>query len=247
MQYVIGSGWWCDHAAGLGAHQNKCVGHPIIRSLPWHDIWKYFIFRYTTPRKVVIVDSASPVTPAADARIEFISLDRNYQYIRTCRGVGNSYNGWLRGFALGAWYAWSCSCDFIYVEQDCLVVGEDWPQALTKMAEGRYPLFGRKCNSPLQQSLVFLPYRRIPEFLHALMAIKSSASMICESAFFKTAKRVPFRLLPFGVGRTRPIDFSAKQLYGQHWTRQELMLLAKREGVVKKVQALFTAWTNAGA
>lgn len=241
-KYVIGSGWYCKDPNGtLGAiHGHPQVGDPVIRSLRWHDVWKYFLFRYAAPAKVVIVDSASPYKPEPDSRIEWIELDENYQYSNKTR-----YNGWLRGFMLGAWYAWNCNANFIYVEQDCLVIGKGWTKVMEKAAAGSHPLFGKRYRSPIQQSLVYLPYKEIPKFLYLLTLPKNP--MTCEVRFHNTSKgkpAIPYKMIPFGVGRARPINWKAKHFYAQHWSREELVSLGKREKVNGMIKGLLEGGDN---
>lgn len=228
MRYVVGSGWWCNNPKGVDIEHGKHkVGHRLIRSLTWHGIWKRVLFEHANPVKTIVVDSASPVIPEHDDRVEWVRLDRNYQY------AGLKYNGWIRGFMVGAWYAWNCEADFIYVEQDCLVIGEGWVDKLYERAEGKHPLFGRAFKSPIQQSLVFLPSSVIPAFLHGVAA--SQGRMTCEKRFQQVGQKLGARTLPFGVGRIRPIQFKAPCFYAQHWTEPELLVLAKRLGMKRNL------------
>jgi hypothetical protein len=152
------------------------------------------------------------------------------------------FNGWIRGFMTGAWYAFMCSSDFIYIEQDCLVIGKDWVQALYKKSDGRFPLYGGKFRHPIQQSLVFVPCRVIPRLLYVLCSIKQA--MTCETRFHHSSvvkQGVPYKKLPFGVGRVRPINWDAKWLYAQHWSVDELIQLGKREGVNGMIKKLLEA------
>lgn len=244
-KHVIGSGWYCASPEGAtgSIHGHPQVGEGVIRSIRWHDVWKYFLFRYTDPAKVIIVDSASPNKPSKDPRLEWVELDANYQY-----DPKTHFNGWIRGFMMGAWYAWNCNANYIYVEQDCLVIGKNWVTACEKMAEGRYPLLGRRFRSPIQQSLVYLPYGSIPKFLY-LLTVQTKA-MTCEQRFHNTSKGkagLSYKTIPFGVGRARPIDWKAKHLYAQHWSKHELVALGKREGVNGMIKGLLEGGDNAGS
>lgn len=235
-KYVIGSGWYCRHPDGSTGkvHGHPQVGEAVIRSIDWHSVWKYFLFRYTSPAKVIVVDSNSPYKPERDDRIEWVSLDDNYQYNKKTH-----YNGWLRGFMTGAWYAWNCNANFVYIEQDCLVIGKNWMKAVEKQAVGKFPLFGKRFRSPIQQSLVYLPYAVIPKFLYYLTLPKNA--MTCEVRFHNTSKGkvgLPYKTIPFGVGRNRPINWKAKHFYAQHWNKSELVALGKREGVNGMIKGL---------
>jgi hypothetical protein len=236
-RYVIGSGWWCANPQGTEEAEkgHKKWGDRFIRSVAFHEVWKRYIFQYTNPVKIVIVDSASPFKPEIDARLEWISLDRNYQPLAT------AFNGWIRGFLTGAWYAWNCSCDFIYVEQDCLALGA-WVDAIYKKTDGKHPMYGgyqwggHKLRSwVIQQSLVFLPVQCIPRWLY--LVTQDSTKMACEKRFISFRKTMPYQTLPFGYGRIRPLRVSDSVFYAQHMNRKELLAIAKREGDKELSQA----------
>ena len=239
MKYVIGSGWWCSANQGTAGKEFGLpkVGHPCIRGTDFFNVWLYFVKRYTAPLKIVVVDSASPISPPGahtNPDYEYLSLDRNYHAVKKTR-----YNGWLRGFMMGAWYSWNCNADFIYIEQDCLVIGKDWVQAIYKASTGRHLLVGSRFRHPLQQSLVFIPHEQIPRFLYHLAQINKP--LTCEMRFHNVGKMktgVGYRRLPFGVGRVRPIDWKAKHLYAQHWTEAELRRLGQREQVNGMIKEL---------
>jgi len=240
LNYVIGTGWWCSNTNGTEGREFGLpkVGHPVIRSQRFFNLWLYFVRRYTKPQKIIVVDSASPIKPPGfDKRdYEYVSLDRNYHSVKN-----TLFNGWIRGFMTGASYAWNCNCDFIYVEQDCIAVGRDWVDALYKKSDLRKPLFGSKFRSPIQQSLVFLPNKLIPKFLYLLAT--TIKPMNCETRFHTLSKLkggMGYGTLPFGVGRVRPIDWKAKHLYVQHWTDAELRELGKREKVNGMINNLLT-------
>jgi len=77
-----------------------------------------------------------------------------------------------------------------------------------------------------------LPYKIIPRYLFLLS--QQPGGLNCEARFHKIAKLkhgIGYKILPFGFGRTRPIDWSAKHLYAQHWSDSELRQLGKREKV----------------
>jgi len=245
MRYVIGTGWWCSKKEGTEGKEFglKKVGHPAIRSQQFFHVWQYFLRRYTKPVKVVVVDSASPLPPPVtmpNPGFEYISLDRNYHAVKN-----TLFNGWIRGFMTGAWYAWNCDSDFIYVEQDCLVVGRGWVEALYEASGKRKPLYGSKFRNPIQQSLVFVPHAMIPRFLYIMAQIRKA--MTCETRFHEISKvknGIGYGILPFGVGRVRPIDWKSKHLYVQHWTDAELRQLGKREGVNGMITKLLNGTLN---
>ena len=87
----------------------------MIRTPLFHKMWYRSLCRFASPEKIFIVDSNSPVAPPLhldDARIEFVSLDRNYGHATTC---DSKMCGWSRSVLLGAAYALCCDADyFVY-------------------------------------------------------------------------------------------------------------------------------------
>lgn len=242
MRYVIGTGWWCADEHGTpagGRHGGHIVcGDRHIRSKQFFALWSHFIKRYTAPIKVIMTDSASPVTPPPSTKAfpyEYVSLDRNYHSVKNTH-----YNGWLRSFINGAWYAWCCDADYLYIEQDCIVLGADWVTAAYAVARRHQLVVGSAYRSPIQQSLVFVPHNRISHFINAVLSLPRNITT-CELRFHKAAHKsngLGYALLPFGVGRARPIPWGAQHLYAQHWTVDELQMLGKREHVEQLVAEL---------
>jgi hypothetical protein len=197
--------------------------------------------RHTTPVRIVIVDSAAPHRPQPLSGEEWITLDRNYQ------GIGDgTLNGWARGFALGAWYAWCCSADFIYVEQDCLVSGAGWVEAIyahsikrghTRFLVGdtRQRIQRRKYHVPwqLQQCLVFVPRELIPRLLGTWCDYPADGE---EERMADCG--VSWDCLPFGCGRLRPVNWRARHLYLQHLKPREIIRMANREGMAREARRI---------
>jgi len=230
-RYIVGTGWWCSTPMGEKSERNP--SHPFIRSTRFHEIWKYFVFKYTAPYKVVVIDSASPYVPEPDDREEWIRLDKNYQSPYCTPEINKGHNGWMRGFTLGMLYARHCNSDFVYIEQDCIVIGKGWLSEIYKASEGKYIMVGprkfKDCKpipQPLQQSLVFVPWEAIPEFYYLLHSVPGPSM---EQRFNQT--KMPMKAIPFGYGRLRPIDWGDKHIDAQHWNEEQLMTLAQREGI----------------
>ena len=224
-RYVIGSGWW------YGENSKYKKGSALSRAPKFHEVWKHCVFKYAKPERVIIVDSNAPIKPDKDPREEWVSLDRNYQVGEPVK-ENNGYNGWMRGFMLGAHYAWACNCSFLYVEQDCLIIGDGIIDAILGLPDDHILVGGihhEGCKPlpwKLQQSLVFVPYGLIPEFLYKLTTVPKAA---CEKMFIDAG--VPYKTFPFGWGRARPLNLDAPHFYAQHWTDDELRQLARREPI----------------
>ncbi|MDD5089241.1 MAG: hypothetical protein PHI18_10670, partial [bacterium] len=118
--YIIHSGWWCD---GTNAHPGATKSSDArIRSREFFDVWYDFVRAYTTPEKILVVDSASPERPNLEGKdVEFVSLKRNFLHGMQC---DTKYGGWTRAFFTGAFYAMMNDAEFsVFIEQDCLVAG----------------------------------------------------------------------------------------------------------------------------
>ena len=108
--YIIGSGWWCGEANP--DDKRKILGSDIIRGKEFHKLWYESVCRFTSPEKIFIVDSASPVKPDLnkdDDRIEFFSLTTNAGHSTLHTG---KYCGWTRAVLAGIYYAHMCDADY---------------------------------------------------------------------------------------------------------------------------------------
>jgi hypothetical protein len=238
-KYIVGSGWYCEEG------RNERFGSRYSRTVEFHEsLWKPLLFRYSSPVALIIVDSNAPIPLPHDSRERVITLTDNFQLLPT------RLNGWMRGFLLGAHFAYCCHADFFYVEQDCLAVGP-WVQRTYECAESIgfskflagdvwhcYPLrhrrkrpMRRKVPWDLQQSLVFVPRKLIPELLYriAMINIPHSEDQMSQCG-------VEFAFLPFGVGRIRPIPMSDETVYAQHLSDDEVLMFAEREGLAERVR-----------
>ena len=239
-KYIVGSGWFCTagQAARFGSRYSRTVEFR-------ESLWKPLLFRYSSPAALIIVDSSSPISLPHDSRERVVTLTDNFQVLPT------RLNGWMRGFLLGAHFAYCCHADFFYVEQDCLAVGP-WVQRTYEYAESigfgkflagnvwhTYPLrhrrkrpMRRKVPWELQQSLIFVPRRLIPELLYRIAMAKIPCS---EDQMSKCG--VEFDFLPFGVGRIRPLPINDEVVYAQHLSDDETLMFADREGLADRVRS----------
>lgn len=129
---------------------------------------------------------------------------------------------------------------YVYVEQDCLVYGNDFlPQAIGGSSEdillgpptqnGR-GMAGALAAPMIQQSLMVVSRSGLERFLDGLLG-----------APWGDGKRAPeetmrLRLAPFGFvqvpyGRSRPIDFGQSHYYVQHLTDDELAQFLAHAGL----------------
>jgi hypothetical protein len=184
---------------------------------------------------VLIVDSASPILPLPDPREQVLRLDANYQ------NTDSLLSGWGRSFIISAMYAYSCMADLIYVEQDCLAIG-DWVDQCYRqsmefpkrfLAGKPYEDSRRVKHHALQMSLVFVPRYLLPELVKAFLegpldkGRDESQLGLCG---------VPLAFHTFGSGRTRPYDLKAPAVEIQHWTDLEVLEVADYLGLGDQVR-----------
>ena len=170
-RYIIGSGWWCSD----DERTYRTFGEDVIRSSEFHKLWYQAVNKYTSPQKIIIVDSCSPVKPdldESDDRLEFISLNINPGHSTEHHG---KFCGCVRAMQVGLMYALECDTDYyVYVEQDGLLYGEEIIEYCISRMKTPY-MFGSGEGTPqiTQQSLFIIRQDGIWEFLKKLNSIQS--------------------------------------------------------------------------
>lgn len=155
--YVVGSGWWCEHADGT---QDRALtfGDAAIRSQRFFRVWHASLMRYARPRQIIVVDSASPVKPdlaGLGGDISWLTLPHNPGHAATCQ---ERLSGYTVSVLLSAYHAFLTGAEhYVYVEQDNLLHGEGLiERAIARMTTpfmfgGPVPM-----KQPLQQSLFII-------------------------------------------------------------------------------------------
>jgi len=226
-KYIIHSGWWCD---GSSVHPGATKhSDPRIRSRDWFEVWYEFIRAYTSPEKIIVVDSASPVKPEiGDKDLEFVSMRRNFLHGMKC---DTKFGGWTRSFFAGAFYALMNEVDYsVFIEQDCLCVGEGVIETAIENMGDKQITFSVGGPNRSDQSLTILRTDYILPFMQKFLAIpQDDREMDTEDKFMHVVTEdQSFVALPFGYGRNRPIDFSDRHFSAQQWRRKELLQLFDR-------------------
>jgi hypothetical protein len=228
---VAGSGWWCADSP-----HDWTIGSSATRSVAFFDIWYRQLVRCLGPERIVITDSASPIKPdyLSYPGIHWIELDRNYGHpndLRTGR-IRTRYSGYTRAVFNGAMYALCCDADFyVYVEQDCVLYGEDFlthavGDATEDILMGRVTeqgrgLGGRTAAAMPQQSLVVVRGAALPRFIEGIVnAPCTDGELSPELIMHDRLAPVGFLRVPYG--RSRPIDFERDHFYAQHLDEEEL-------------------------
>lgn len=249
--YVIGSGWWCTEEAGDVVNpKRKKLGTNLQREVEFFKIWLDSVERCSSPKSIVVVDSASPIKPDAElrARSSWIELPFNARHATDHIG---QWSGWLRSVLMSAQYALTTEADyFVYVEQDCLLKGEDIVErCIAQMKTGLMFGSGDGTPQPLQQSFFLIHRSRIAGFLKNLSELEAPDSELSPEWKFvfaswrplvllanlgflkrrknrdrvmKIASRYLYDTLPVGTGRSRPVPFESNHYYFQHGSEEEI-------------------------
>jgi hypothetical protein len=227
---VVGSGWWCDEKP-----HDWAIGSPVTRSVPFFDLWYRQVVRCLQPDRIVVTDSASPIKPDYHSYpIQWIELDRNYGQPNDIRigRIATKYSGFTRGVINGATYALCCDADFyVYVEQDCLLHGEDFLGAalgdssadifLGAPTENGRGIGGGTAAAMLQQSLIIVRRAGLERFLEGLLGAPWTDGEVSPEEIMRR-RLAPFDFIQVPYGRSRPIDFARPHFYAQHLDDDEL-------------------------
>lgn len=239
---IVGSGWW-----STSEPNPWLIGDPVTRSPEFFPLWLYLVQKYIRPSQIIVVDSHSPRKPSSDLRanskVTWLELSKNYGHANDLRtGIASGkYCGVTRAVVLSATVALCNDADlFCYLEQGCLVHGEDFIRSalagrhptimLGSPTEGGRGLHGGAAAPMHQMSLILVGRESLERFITSLMAAPESDGEL--SPELKLARYcAPFQLLAVPFGRSRPIDFSAPAFYVKHSTADELRQFFQVENI----------------
>jgi hypothetical protein len=192
--YVITSGWWCGKVEG---EIRKIQGSDAIRQVTFFIEWKNAVKRCCKPKKIMVLDSASPTRPNSDelSDVEFISIDKNPGHSTDHTG---QYSGYMRSIMMGIAYAEACDADYwVYVEQDALLKGEGIIEYCISKMTTPY-MFGSGHGTPqmLQQSLCIIRKDGYAPFLKRLRNIELKDKELAPEIKFILASSRILSVLP---------------------------------------------------
>lgn len=199
IKYIVGTGWWCTQKDDRDSQFLN--GEDFIRSADFHTLWSKAIHRYTSPEKVVVIDSNSPIKADWDCEklpYEIICLNKNAGH---ATNLNNSkYCGWTASVLLSMEYASLCECDFyVYIEQDALIFGNNFiEKCIVEMGDDTNYLFGKSENSiqPLQQSFFIIRKTALDKFCTNLRRINWDDGVMSPEIKFALATSKLFDFLP---------------------------------------------------
>ena len=231
---IIGTGW-CAHADG---HANNKDSSRRMYQPEWLETW----WKYHRDQLVLTIPGVVFENP--------LQLQSPFCYVSECQvfpdgeiwdevfdaqlSHGNhdlsihSHDSQVAIIA-GAQYAYCNECDFVYIEQDCLVRGLgkaiEWArdnEAKIAYGSGRWSMF----PGWAEHSFIYISYDYLAKFVFEMMNsdIKfndSKGREVVEMTFHRLFKD-DATFWPFGYGRRRPIDFDQDVFYAQQLTDEEI-------------------------
>lgn len=184
---LIISGWYATAAP----RNYKTYGSEKIRGNELRQLWLACVEKFLFADYIVYTDSNSPIqmefTGSTRAVQKTFPLDLNPGHPQSTE---LHYCGWSASAIIGLEYAQICDYDYvIYVEQDCLVYGEELLSILLESVESTGICFGNGEGTPqyLQQSLFVVKKEYIRLFLGRLHGIKAKDSEISPEDKFHLA------------------------------------------------------------
>lgn len=196
-----------------------------------YPIWlKNTIFhtRKHPPKNIYVINSGGYMPEEQRGVAKWIDLDYNIGHVvDTMAGGVNAFKhglcGWTMSTLMGALTAYSCNCDLIYKEQDCLAFG-DWVPLLYSVLNNDIVMTTGRLSDDLpfriEQSLFGMKRDFLIEFVRTYLAQKAPDWEVVPehkwAAMVDKEFKGRFEYLPFGYGRNRPINYDDKIFYMQH-------------------------------
>lgn len=208
---VVGSGWYSNRQSGVV--KSKHWGGFLSRSPRFAPQWlKRVLSQSITPTKISILDACSPNPLPKEVtdhdKVEVTRQVRNFGHAHQCSSK-NIECGWARGFLHGAMVAHVNSCDYVYVEQDCVLFGRNvFRKMFDEMSrtgkgmcyladQGRHPDGSEK--ERLQQCLIAIKKDTLP-FVISQLAMQVDHSRSEETKHLELFENV-MTWAPFSGGR----------------------------------------------
>lgn len=214
-KYVVTTGWWCPDVMTKDT-RSQLIGDASIRKKDFFSLWLKAVTSYTKPKKILVVDSASPIKPdtQGEPQVEIVSLDCNAGHSTNHLG---KYAGVTRAHIMGMLYALSCEVDYwVYIEQDALIYGDGIvEECIDKLESGIMFGGGSGTPQPMQQSFMIMKTELIPSFIKRLTGIKASD--------YRISPEMKFAMCTSRVALVLPEVF----FYENHHTQEDKKLLSR--------------------
>lgn len=215
MKYIITTGWWCDDIK-RSDNRETYNGSDDIRKVSFFEEWYKAVKTYTSPDKIIVIDSNSPLKPDISNKsdVDMISLSTN---------AGHSSNhigaicGVTRAHIMGMTLALCSDVDYwVYIEQDALISGYNIVETAISQSKNKI-IFGNglKTPQPTQQSFMIIHRDKIPAFINEYMKISKKDYEISPEMKFGIASTAWARFLPEYFF----LEKHGKKRLGGYWLR----------------------------
>ena len=213
---IIGTGW-CGFLDGRAS--NSETSKRVYGSF-WLNTWQKYIKRFIKPMGYHVYHSNCEIDAALLS--DDWSRTKGLAPVEILNHAHDAYASHI----MGAQYALLNGCDYVFIEQDCLVYGLDkaieWAQNQTAgivYGFGEYSLF----PGWSEESFTFVSNEFLPTFIARMnrRRIFETTNSAPEKIFHSLFKDLA-EYWPFGYGRKRPIDFDQEVFYAQQITDDEL-------------------------
>ncbi len=249
--YLIGSGWWCAEGNDQ-AVARPYIGDNVIRSSDFHHLWSAVIDHFCAPAGVVIIDSASPTKPSiTNGSYRLITLPKNPGHALAHTGHYSGWTESVL-FGLEYAIASDVDYFVYIEQDALIFGDGFIERCLAAMRKPFMFGSGQGTPQPLQQSVFFVRkdgFRTLlsglheigardkivyPEwkFLLASTGLTGVTARLMRSRSVRRLTQVTFLgsllqgmgydLLPFGFGRSRPLQAGLNHYYFQHGELTEL-------------------------
>ena len=213
---IIGTGW-CAHKDGRA--NNKGTSKKCYRNDFLVNTWKSSIEKTVIPAGYFVYSSNCAMPTLLDSNMQSIMNLCPVEKQLHCHDSQGSR-------VMGAQFALINGCNFLYVEQDCLVYGLD---KILEFAKDKKIVYGYDEWSWqigwAEDSLLYIS----KDYLCKYITLSNENKLVDN---ISTTPEIDFQRVfsadadywPFGFGRKRPIDFTQKCFYAQQLNDEELDL-----------------------
>jgi len=218
---LVGTGW-CAHKEG---HNDPRRSKRQNESRFFYEYWHRAILKYTEHQIFSIYQSK------CDYELEkLIHNIFSLSFAHTPAKELPYRHDWAASNITAAAYAYANDMDYLFVEQDCLVVGLDKAVDMARAQGGIWYGFGPNASYRpgwAENCLIYVDNACLLAFIRAMHAIKDTpdGKPFLEQRFHQElihGSEGYIHYWPFGCGRLRPIPWEEEIFYAQHLTDEEL-------------------------
>ena len=222
---LVGTGW-CAHFEG---HNNPRRSARQSESNYLAKYWLHAIEKQKSANSYVVYQSKCDIPICGMLFISYIADKFNCIEAPTPARDLPYRHDWAASNITAAAYAYANDMDYLFVEQDCLVVGLDKAVDMAREKGGIWYGFGPNASYRpgwAENCLIYVDNALLLAFIRAMHAIKDTpdGKPFLEQRFHEELSRCEghIHFWPFGCGRLRPIPWEEEIFYAQHLTDEEL-------------------------